>query len=102
MSNKIKKPSVQIASKNKSKIYKSKSDPVEIRINRIVGQIEGVRKMYVKDKCNCVAIVQQISAVRAALARTSQVILLNETKRCADRGDIKKLKKIINETFHTV
>ncbi|OGM02302.1 hypothetical protein A2115_00980 [Candidatus Woesebacteria bacterium GWA1_41_8] len=77
-------------------------DSINVRLNKVRGQIDGIKKMYAKSKCDCVEILQQISAVRAALAKVSQMILLDEAVKCEDAGDIKKLKKIISKSFHTI
>lgn len=80
---------------------KPKKDPVQIRINRIEGQIEGIRKMYQARRA-CVDIVQQIQAARAALGKLTSTLLSDEAKKCAGEGDLKELEKIVNKTFKTI
>jgi len=80
---------------------KRQKDPVISRINRIEGQVEGIKKMY-KTRRACVEIVQQIQASRAALGKLASVLLSDEAKRCADAGDLKELEKIVNKTFKTI
>jgi len=85
---------------NKSnKIRKFKMDPITARLNRIEGQVKGVKKMYEKDPCDYVGIAQQIKATRSALNQVSRSVLENEANRCVDEGDIKNLKFIIKKTF---
>ena len=51
------------------------------RLNRIVGQVEGVKKM-VNDSRYCVEILTQIAASRAALSSVGQYILEDHLKTC--------------------
>jgi DNA-binding FrmR family transcriptional regulator len=85
--------------KSKIKNQKMKIDPISVRLNRVAGQIEGVKKMYEKSKCDCLAVIQQITAARAALSKISQLILLDEAKKCADEANFQKLKNIVNKSF---
>lgn len=80
---------------------KLKKDPVISRINRIEGQIEGIRRMY-EAKRACTEIVQQVQASRAALGKLASTLLSDEAKRCIDKGDMKGLEKIVNRTFKTL
>lgn len=78
-----------------------KRDPALARINRIEGQITGIKKMYEAQRA-CVEIVQQIQAARAALGKLGSILLTDEAKRCADAGDLKELEKIVDKTFKTI
>ena len=78
-----------------------KKDSVLHRINRIEGQIQGVRKMYKLGR-SCTDIVQQVQAARAALGKLAGILLTDEAKRCADAGDLKKLEKIVTKTFKII
>ena len=78
-----------------------KRDPVINRINRIEGQIEGIKKMYESGRA-CVDIVQQVQASRAALGKLATLLLSEEAERCIEIGDIKGLEKIVNKTFKTI
>ncbi len=51
------------------------------RLNRIRGQVEGVKKM-VEEPRYCVDILTQIAAVRAALSAVGRVILEDHLKTC--------------------
>ncbi|WP_428268002.1 metal-sensitive transcriptional regulator [Haliangium sp.] len=59
---------------------KTKND-VERRLSRIVGQIAGVQRMVAEDRY-CVDILMQISAVRAALAKASTLLLESHIQTC--------------------
>jgi len=78
-----------------------KRDPVIHRINRIEGQVQGIKKMYKSGRV-CEDIVQQVQAARAALGKLASILLSDEAKRCAGAGDLKKLEKIVDRTFKTV
>ena len=70
------------SAKRKMQNSKLLSDPVELRLRRIEGQITGIRKMY-GERRGCHELAQQIAAVRAALAGVGKQILSGEAVRCA-------------------
>lgn len=47
-------------------------------------------------------IVQQIQAARAALGKLTSTLLSDEAKKCADEGDLKELRKVVEKTFKTI
>ena len=51
------------------------------RLNRIEGQVRGIKAM-VEDERYCVDILNQVSAVQAALNSFSRVLLSNHIKTC--------------------
>src|SRR5574344_1196715 len=51
------------------------------RLNRIEGQVRGVKKM-VEDERYCVDILTQVSAISAALNSFNKVLLSNNIKSC--------------------
>lgn len=55
------------------------------RINRIEGQVRGIKKMMENGEC-CDDVLNQISSVRAALGGLSKVILENHLKKCVVNG----------------
>ena len=60
------------------------------RLNRIEGQIRGIRGMVERD-AYCTDILVQVSAVNAALNSFNKVLLANHIKTCVTR-DIKEGK----------
>lgn len=76
-----------------------KMDPIVARINRIEGQVAGIRRMYTEENCDCEAIVQQIQAARSALGKVAGLILANEAGDCVEKEDMERLKKIVDSTF---
>lgn len=55
------------------------------RLNRIEGQIRGIRRM-VQEPRLCVEILQQLAAAEAALSRTSLTIFRYHVERCVPDG----------------
>ncbi|QSX08769.1 metal-sensitive transcriptional regulator [Alkalibacter rhizosphaerae] len=52
-----------------------------VRLNRIEGQIRGIRKMIESDE-DCKAVLTQLSAVKSALDSTSAIVLDTHAKEC--------------------
>ncbi len=61
------------------------------RLNRIEGQIRGIKGMVEKD-CYCVDILTQVAAVNAALNSFNKKLLANHIKSCVI-NDIKEGKE---------
>ena len=61
------------------------------RLNRIEGQIRGIKGMVEKD-CYCADILVQVAAANAALNSFTKVVLANHIKGCVTR-DIKEGKE---------
>jgi CsoR family transcriptional regulator, copper-sensing transcriptional repressor len=55
------------------------------RLNRVEGQIRGIRRM-VQEPRLCVEILQQLSAAEAALNRISLVVFKFHVSRCVPEG----------------
>ena len=55
------------------------------RLNRIEGQVRGIRRM-VQEPRLCVEILQQLSAAEAALNRVSLAILKYQVEHCVPEG----------------
>jgi DNA-binding FrmR family transcriptional regulator len=56
-----------------------------IRLNRIEGQIRGIRRM-VQEPRLCVDILQQLAAAEAALNRISLAVLRHHVEKCVPDG----------------
>lgn len=65
-----------------------KKKEVEKRLNKILGQIEGLKGM-VEGGRYCVEVINQIAAVRSALAGASRFILEDHLRTCVTKA-IKK------------
>ena len=63
----------------------SQQQAVVTRLNRIEGQIRGIRRM-VQEPRLCVEILQQLAAAEAALNRISLAILKYHVEQCVPQG----------------
>ncbi len=71
------------------------------RLNRIEGQVRGVKKMM-DEEAYCVDILTQVSAVQAALNSFSKVLLANHIRTCV-ADDIREGKdEVIDELVITL
>lgn len=52
-----------------------------VRLNRIEGQIRGIRKM-IENEEDCKSVLTQLSAVKSALDSTSAIVLDTHAKEC--------------------
>ena len=68
----------------------SRQETLIARLNRVEGQIRGIRRMIQEPRL-CVDILQQLAAAEAALNRISFVIFRYHVEKCVpeglDRGD---------------
>ena len=55
------------------------------RLNRIEGQVRGLRRM-VEDDRYCIDVMTQIAAVRAALRRVEETILADHVGSCVEHA----------------
>jgi DNA-binding FrmR family transcriptional regulator len=55
------------------------------RLNRVEGQIRGIRRM-VQEPRTCLDILQQLAAAEAALNRISLAVLKHHVERCVPEG----------------
>ncbi|NCB20817.1 MAG: metal-sensitive transcriptional regulator [Clostridia bacterium] len=69
----------------------------EQRINNIIGQLEGVKKMMANKK-DCLLVLIQMKALKSAISSLSIQILSNELDSCLDKK-IAPIKKIKIETI---
>ncbi|MGH9310251.1 MAG: metal-sensitive transcriptional regulator [Vicinamibacterales bacterium] len=67
------------------------------RLNRIEGQIRGIRRM-VQEPRLCVEILQQLAAAEAAMNRISLAVLRYHVERCVpdgiDQGEPERSKRL--------
>lgn len=71
------------------------------RLNRIEGQIRGIRGM-VEKSAYCTDILMQVSAVNAALNAFSKEVLANHIKTCVARDIRAGQDEIIDELVDTL
>ena len=58
---------------------------IVIRLNRIEGQVRGIRRM-VQEPRLCIEILQQLAAAEAALNRISLAVFRYHVERCVPEG----------------
>ncbi len=85
---------------------KEKKTKVIERLNRIEGQIRGLRLMIEKER-PCFDILKQVSAVRGALRSLGQVILQEHLNECLasfgkDEESTKELKDNLVQLFSKI
>lgn len=72
------------------------------KLNRVEGQIKGIKKMYQEER-DCLEIVQQVVAARQALSRVGKDLLTGEAARCArspkKQEDFDKVLKTLFEVI---
>jgi len=69
------------------------------RINNIIGQLNGVKRLLDEPETDCFQVVTQLKATRAALDSLATKILSDEALPCLERQPAKqaKLTKILKE-----
>lgn len=72
---------------------------LDSRVNRLVGQIEGMRRMMHSGR-KTEDVVQQILAARQALSRIGIVLLKEELAKSAGK-DQKKIERLLEKIFRT-
>ncbi|WP_051033560.1 metal-sensitive transcriptional regulator [Acetivibrio cellulolyticus] len=79
----------------------SKEDILK-RLRRIEGQIKGIHKMIEEDK-QCVDILTQVAAVRAATNKVGGIILQRHSKTCLKNAlDGESKEEVLDELVDTI
>jgi len=71
------------------------------RLNRIEGQIRGIRNM-VEEERYCVDILTQVSAVQAALNGFNKILLANHIKTCVTDSVRSGDEEVVDELCKTI
>jgi DNA-binding FrmR family transcriptional regulator len=75
----------------------SQQDALVTRLNRIEGQIRGIRRM-VQEPRQCVEILQQLAAAEAALNRISLAVFKHHVESCVPdgvaKGEVESKKRL--------
>jgi len=80
-------------------IEKARKKALNDRLNRIQGQIEGLRKM-IGDERPCLEILAQISSVHEALRGVGKIMLRNYLESCATNAIRSRDKRKAEETYN--
>ena len=100
MDTKLEEVSCCCSGKTKERSEKEHKDLIN-RLNRIEGQVRGVKKMLDND-AYCVDILTQVAAVNAALNSFNKVLLANHIRTCV-ADDIRNGKdEVIDELVTTL
>ena len=76
-------------------IYLIGMDSITQALNRIEGQVRGIKKMYQEER-ECAQIAQQVAAIQNALKRVATQLLTDEAVRCTGaKSSRKDLYKVI-------
>lgn len=86
--------------KTKERSEKEYKDLIH-RLNRIEGQIRGIKKMVEKD-AYCTDILIQVSAANAALNSFNKVLLANHIKTCVTRDILDGKEETVDELVNTL
>ena len=86
--------------KKKERTEKEYKDLIH-RLNRIEGQIRGIRGMVEKD-VYCTDILVQVAAVNAALNSFNKVLLANHIKTCVTRDIREGREETVEELLDTL
>jgi DNA-binding FrmR family transcriptional regulator len=70
-------------------------DGIVMALNRVEGQIRGIRKMYESGR-DCEQVAQQIGAAQHALKNVGTKILTQEVVRCSKVQSPKELAKALD------
>lgn len=80
---------------------KSEFKALENRLNRIEGQIRGIKNMLSND-AYCTDILIQVSAVKSALDSFSKVLLSNHINTCVKENIKNGNDEVIDELVETI
>lgn len=85
---------------------KEKKEKIKERLNRIEGQIRGLKMMIEKER-PCFEVLKQVSAVRGALRSLGQVILQEHLNECIatfgkDNKKMEEFKKNLVQVFSKI
>ena len=83
--------------------YSAEKDQVMNRLRRIEGQVRGIQKMVEEDRY-CIDVLQQLSAVQAALDKVGLKLLDDHVKHCMAEGaaDSKRMNEMTAEMMEAV
>jgi DNA-binding FrmR family transcriptional regulator len=68
------------------------------RINNIVGQLEGIKKLLQLESHDCLAVLVQLKAAKAAMGSLMQKVIETEFESCSSsKNDSEQMKKLFIE-----
>ncbi|MHB1407800.1 MAG: metal-sensitive transcriptional regulator [Desulfitobacteriaceae bacterium] len=77
--------------------YTDSKDDLIRRLKKIEGQVKGLQRMVESDK-NCVDVLVQVAAVRAAVHKVGTIVFENHSRRCLTNAvDVQNKEGAIEE-----
>lgn len=67
----------------------------EQRINNIIGQLEGIKKMLALENRNCSDLIIQIKAVKSAVSSLMEKILMEEMDSCFATKKVNQSERMV-------
>jgi DNA-binding FrmR family transcriptional regulator len=88
---------------NPARGYTETKDQLHKRLRRIEGQVRGIQKMVDEDRY-CIDVLQQMSAVQAAMDKVALGLLDDHVKHCMAEGadDEKRRREMTEEMMGAV
>jgi len=71
------------------------------RLNRIEGQVRGIKKMIESDSY-CIDVLTQVSAAQAALTSLSRIIIDSHIRNCVVKGVEEGNEQVLDELMDTL
>lgn len=62
------------------------SKNTDIRINKIIGQLEGLKRELSKDNYDCEQVMQQFKAATGAMKSLGRQVVIQDLKQCTSNG----------------
>lgn len=72
----------------------------EQRINNIIGQLNGIKKMISEDKKDCQAVLIQLKATKAAISSLTEKVIHDELENCLKKSKKENIKKMFKEIIN--
>lgn len=76
----------------------SSMDQLEVRINRVIGQLKGIQKMAV-EKRDSTQILQQISAVKKAIDSITRELVVADICQSLPDSEARRVKDLVEQAI---
>lgn len=71
---------------------------IDSRINRIIGQLKGIKRM-IDGQRDCVEVLQQVAAVKKAIDGLSKEIVVSDLCQLAPKKKREQMKRVIERVI---
>lgn len=72
----------------------------EQRINNIIGQLTGIKKMISENKKDCQSVLIQLKATKAAINSLTEKVIHDELESCLKKSKKENIKKMFKEIIN--